>query len=492
MASSELPDVLFVSVDTMRRDRMAPYGPDLMPAATRLLEEGVAFDRCMASAPWTGPSFATMFSGLWPREHGFLANKPKRKGVYVRSPLRPDVRLLAEMLRDAGYYTVCCQGNDVYLRPSRGMNRGFAEYLVWLGDKASRKESAAGQNHMRVFRDAGFKTGLACLVDRARRMISHRKRRERPFMQTGEALVSVALSTARKAPPSAPLFLWVNFMDMHVPYCAPGRWMPAGEAPGRLRRVHLDPKRTLGYELTEADKRYIRRRYDGAARYVNACIADLLLRWRALRSQRSTLTVFTSDHGEEFWDHGDNRSDPFYYTRGVEHGHTLFGEQIHVPLVIHWPGAGAAGRRVDGLVTLADLTPTVVELLGLDEDTSSMSGKSLAPWVASSAPPPDDDGRIVFADSIHSGPERRAAISKDYKLVVRPDTGEKQLFAWGADDPGERTDLADRPEYAATAERLGAALAEWDAALSRKTSPPALTPEEDEQTMARLRMLGYV
>jgi len=492
MSSAELPDVLFISVDTMRRDRMAPYGPDLMPAATRLLEEGVAFDRCIAPAPWTGPSFATMFSGLWPREHGFLANKPRRKGVYVRSPLRPDVRLLAEMLRDAGYHTVCSQGNDVYLRPSRGLNRGFAEYRVWLGDKASRKESGSGRGRLGAFRDGGFKAGLACLLDQARRMISHRKRRERPFMQTGEGLVSVALRAARKAPQGAPLFLWINFMDMHVPYCAPRRWMPPREAPGEIRRVHLDPKRTLGYELTAADKEYIRRRYDNTARYVNACIADLLLRWRGLRSLRSTITIFTSDHGEEFWDHGDNRSDPAYYTRGVEHGHTLFGEQIHVPLVIHWPEAGVTGRRVDGLVTLADLTPTVVELLALDEDTSLLSGKSLAPWVTSSTPPPGDDERIVFADSIHSGVERRAALSTDHKLVMCPETGERQFFAWGKEDPAEQTDLAGKPEHAATEERLAAAVAAWDAALSQRNPPPALTPEEDEQTMAQLRMLGYV
>lgn len=75
MRPKDLPDILLISVDTMRRDCMAPYGKDLMPTATRLLEEGVAFDRCVATGRWTGASFGSVFTGLWPRQHGLLSNR---------------------------------------------------------------------------------------------------------------------------------------------------------------------------------------------------------------------------------------------------------------------------------------------------------------------------------------------------------------------------------------------------------------------------------
>lgn len=89
MRLREFPDILFISVDTMRRDCMAPYGKDQMPEATRLLEEGVAFDKCVATSSWTAPSFGSVFTGLWPREHGCLGNETR--GV-PRTALRHDAQ----------------------------------------------------------------------------------------------------------------------------------------------------------------------------------------------------------------------------------------------------------------------------------------------------------------------------------------------------------------------------------------------------------------
>ncbi len=489
MRTSDRPDVLLISVDTMRRDCMAPYGHDLMPEATRLLQEGLAFDRCVAAAPWTGPSFGTMLSGLWSRQHGCLANEPRRGAAAKRSPLSPAARTLAEMLHDAGYHTICIQGNTGYLGPGCGFEKGFDEYVVWVADRFSPQPVGGIEKHLRALRFAGLRVYLKYLAARERR-----RPWQQPVMRRAGSLARAAARRVRRAPRGRPLFLWINFMDMHEPYCAPRRWMPPSEAPGKVRLVHLRPAtKSLKKRLTEADKQYVRRRYHNTARYVNACMAGLITRWAGWRSARSTMTVFTSDHGEEFWDHGDNRADPLYYRRGVGHGHTLFSEQLRVPLVFHWPEGGIAGRRVDQLVSLADVTPTLVELLGLDENTSSMAGRSLAPF-ATSPPEAGEDGRVVFADSIIYGAERQAAISASHKLVVCPETRERNLFAWGQDDPEEKTDLIGRPEHADTAKVLTAALADWNALLANVRPPPSppLSPEEEQFMDARLRDLGYL
>jgi len=488
MRTTEFPDVLLLTVDTMRRDSMAPYGADLMPAASGLLAEGVAFDRCVAPSPWTGASFGTMLSGLWPREHRCLANSPRREEPPARSSLRPDVRLLAEMLHDAGYFTVCGQGNTGYLGPGSGFTRGFDAYAVWVGDYYTEHKPGQLEKHLMALRLAGPGVYLRYLL---RRRLGPRELRLRSIMQTGEAVVQAATRLARRAPDGQPLFVWVNFIDMHAPYGAPRRWMPPEESPGSVRPVHTRPWKYLDEPFGEADQAYVRRRYDNTARYVNACIETLLERLTALRRSRSLLTVFTSDHGEEFWDHGTDRADPLYYNRGNGHGHTLFNDQVRVPLFLHWPGHVAEGRRAGNVASVADLTPTLIELLELDEDTSAMGGCSLA-GAATGPEPPSEDGRVVFADSLLYGAERQAAVSSRHKLVVRPDTGETQLFAWATDDPGEKTDLAASPGHSEERGKLEAALAEWNARLGGGQPAELSAEEDDEVLLGQLRELGYL
>ena len=341
MNSIELPDILFITVDALRRDRMAPYGRNLMPTVAHLLKEGVAFDRCMATAPWTGASVASMFTGLWPRQHGFLANRPREGWGQTCSSLRSDVRVLAEILQDAGYHTMCAQGNCGFLIPQFGVHRGFREYAVW--DKWWWRGTA--REEMRALVHALRYEGISRYVRFTRHRVARRFRlcrlpRRLP-MQDGETLVRVALRMLGRAPCETPVFLWVNFMETHDPYWVPRKWEPDPGSIREVRPVHLRPHLYPDDDLPENEKLYVRRRYDATVRYVDYCINKLLRSWQLVRRKRSRLTLFTSDHGEEFWEHGDNRRDPLYYSRGVAHGHTLFNELLRVPLI--------NGRRTRGL-----------------------------------------------------------------------------------------------------------------------------------------------
>lgn len=493
MAPDTRPDVLLVTADTMRRDCMAPYGADLMPGVTRLLAEGVAFDRCVAPSSWTGTSFGSMLSGHWPRRHGCRNNTPRLGAPAIRAPLREDVRLLSEVLRDAGYHTICCQGNYGFLGPGLGFARGFNEYIVWhwrgSGWLASlRREMgtvALALSHHLLANHA------VCSLARVSKPFRTAAMQRRPPMSDGGILVHYATRALRRSPAEQPVFIWVNYMDMHVPYTAPRRWMPASEAPGgKVRPVHRDPCRHLNGPLSEADRRYIRRRYDNGGRYIDHCIGTILRRWSGLRGGRPRLTIFASDHGEEFWDHGTDGRDPTFYQRGLDHGHTLFSELIHVPLVFHWPGVVPAGRRIEGLVSLVDLVPTLVDLMDLDEDVSGLPGRSLAEAVRSGDSPPDE--RIMFADSLMYGPERQAAMTATHKLIRLADGGEPELYAWGSDDPGERTDLADRPEHRDLVACLSAALDAWRPDDGATGPTRTLTPEQEADLAERLNRLGYL
>jgi arylsulfatase A-like enzyme len=491
MRAKELPDILLISVDTMRRDCMAPYGADLMPAATSLLYEGVAFDKCFSTAPWTGASFGSMFTGLWPRQHGCLAEIKPGLPAKIR-PLRPDVQFLPQMLKKAGYYTISSQANNGFLGHGAGFERGFDDYFVWEGYKQLVKQVGILRAEKKTLELAGIKKYIEYCYERMRCVLAKRLP-SYSVMRCGEVMVRIALHQLQKAPTNKPVFLWINFMDMHEPYGAPRKWMNPAEAPGGVvRPAHIHPLVNRDEELSEADKHYIRQRYNNCARYVNACISNLLTEWSSIRRKRSRLTFFHSDHGNEFWEHYRGNQDAL--TKGVPevgHGMSLFDVLIHVPFVIHWPEVGVRQLRVNSVSSLIDFTPTIVDLLDLDVDTSSMAGKSLAAYVTSTSPP-EEDQRIVFADSLYQVKEHQAAISSTHKLIRCVETGKAQLFAWGEDDPREERDLAGSPQHKAIFERLAAALDEWNSSLAGIKHTHTYALDQQEAIEARLRELGYI
>jgi arylsulfatase A-like enzyme len=490
LKAEDRPDVVLISMDTLRRDSMAPYGKDLAPTATRLVSGGTAFDGAMATAPWTSPSFASILTGLWPRQHGCREHQRMRGGPKTRSALRADAPLLAEMLARAGYRTVCAQGNFGYLGRATELARGFADYFVWRHDVVRglgrvREEAWGLAAAVRYGAPGAALTYLSCRVRSALHLPALPAKRPLVYAQ---ALVRRALGRVCTVPAEAPLFLWVNLMDLHVPYCVPRRWLPPATVP--VRPMHLHPARVLAGPVEEADRAYIRARYEAGVRYADHWMGRLLEGLDARRLGRPRLTLFLSDHGEEFWDHGHEADDPTYHSRGIDHGHTLFNELLHVPLVVHWPGVVAAGRRVGGVVSLADVTPTLIDLLGLDEDASTMAGRSLAGALTATTPTVDAE-RVVFADSLLYGPERQAAISATHKLVRQVESGARQLFAWGAGDAAERHNLAADPAHARTLLLLTAALDEWDAELAASAAPTA-EARADPALEERLRSLGYM
>lgn len=488
MPLTDRPDVLFLSLDTLRRDRMAPYGPALMPTLTGLLEEGVAFDKAFATAPWTAPSFGSIFTGLWPRQHGALARKSDPDTPWVRSDLRSDVPVLTEFLADAGYHTICSQANFGQLSWGSGFDRAFAEYEVCtVPHKKGRfaREKA-------VLAQAGLKKYLSFVFERLKVRRPNYRLSARRVLQEAGAVIRQAVRLLAASPKDKPVFLWVNLLDMHHPYWAPPKWMPPAEAPGGcVKAQHVHPHLSKDVEWNEEDREYVRRRYDNCARYMDRCIRDLLTQWDSLREARDRLAVFLSDHGEEFWEHGDEGSDPLGNKRGVLHGHTLYNELIRVPLVFHWPGVAQSGRRVQSVASLVDFAPTILDLLGIDADVSAMVGRSLCRHITAAAAPPEDD-RVVFSDAVCWGRQSQAAVSAKYKMIRCEQTGRKELYAWGIDDSLEKQNLAGSGDRAGVLDHLTAAMNTWNESMADSASDEDLAEIEDEEMRARLRDLGYV
>ena len=250
----------------------------------------------------------------------------------------------------------------------------------------------------------------------------------------------------------------------------------------------VDPRRTAD-QLTDfkrralqfdpRDRERLRALYDGELSYHDKWFGHFLDRLRQLGVLNDTIIVYTSDHGEEFFEHGS-----------VGHGHTLYEELVHVPLAIRFPGAIRGGARVSEPVELVDVVPTLLELTGR-EPLPEAEGRSLAPYFrgdVGEGPP------VAFTEFLE---DRRALVSNGWKLVFKG--GGSTLFDL-QNDPGETRDVSDTANVALRWSRilLGQFLGSpqrrnWWAPITDTQSSRRQQErvEVDDATRDQLRALGY-
>jgi arylsulfatase A-like enzyme len=361
------PNVLLIVLDTVRADRLSLYGYPraTSPTLEHLAHQGIRFDEARATAPWTLPSHASMFTGRWPWE------------ISARwmTPLTAGFPTLAEYLGSRGYATAGFVANTVYCSYDTGLSRGFTHYEDYVLDLA---------------RLAPFRT--AVLVDRgvdlAGRLgvAASRTVGVGPFRQGLEALLRPLLATGRKnaalvnrefldwlshrAEPGRPFFAFLNFLDAHAPYLPPE---------GTTAHFGIRPQADLDFvvlveEWASVDKLKLPRRYQMLARdsydnclaYLDERLGELCGQLRRLGVLDQTLVIITSDHGEELGEH-----DLF------DHGESLYRPEVRVPLLLVLPAGRQQRATVSEPVSLRDLPATVVDLVGL-EAGSPFPGRSLA------------------------------------------------------------------------------------------------------------------
>ncbi len=219
--------------------------------------------------------------------------------------------------------------------------------------------------------------------------------------------------------------LMLHFMDAHLPYAEPVdyRFLYAGTPPGGLGE-RFSRGAVVSARLDEAGQAYVEDRYDNTIRYVHDELERLFERLGP-----NDVVVYFADHGEEFWEHG-----------GFEHGHTLHDELLRVPLVIRAPGLAPA--RVDAPVSLLDVTPTVLDALGLPY--ADLDGQSLLPAARGDAGAADslrERGQIVGRPLY--GTERWGAIAQQRKWTTT--AGASELYDLEA-DAGELNNLLKKPD----------------------------------------------
>ena len=430
------PNIILIVVDTLRADRLTQYGHprDTSSALAPLTDAAVRFEDCTSPAPWTAPSVASLFTGLAPERH-----RVDRVGV----ALRKRASTLAEALQASGWNTAAFTFNPHITRRAN-FDQGFDEFVSYRGH-AQRAPDV---------RD---------MLREAWRWVSRESRR--------------------------PFFLYLQPMNVHGPYRVPAdaRDLLLGRPPregfeffgplmkGLLREGRLELREEVSAEIRQS----LEEQYDTAVRHTTE---ELGLFFRSLAEAglwESSLIVLTSDHGEELFDHG-----------GFSHRYSLHREVLHVPLFVKLPGTGRAGV-IDTPVSLTDLYPTILELVGLR--TSETDGHSLAPLLRGEAAPEALRERALASSVDNPGRcEARALRQGRYRLLVIERNYEgraNESFLYDLEtDPGETRDLQDEhPEIAARLRARLRAIEQQERALPEPRTRYRLNPEE----RAALEALGY-
>ena len=443
---AEPTNLLFIILDTVRAKSLGLYGHtrETTPQLERFAEKGIVFDRAVASSPWTLPTHATLFTG---RHHHELS-------VNWRVPLDERFPTLAELLRAEGYATAGFVGNFYYAGPRFGLDRGFIRYRhkpVTLGAIVT---SGWLAREMWV----GLRRAIGVRQDAVRK--------------TAEDINIDFLDWLDGVDDGRPFFAFLNYFDAHSPYLPPEPF--DRHFTEHSPRYWLDDE---GAEYTDEDLEDLRAAYDNSIAYLDDRLGALFTALEQRQKLDGTLVIITSDHGEQFGEHG-----LMYHSNG------LYMPLLHVPLVLVLPRVIPGGERVTDAVSVRDLGATALELLDVDRGT--FPGTSLSSFWGASDPGPggrrDILSRVTRNDRIPAwmpaayGP-MSSIVSDEFHYIRRGD-GAEELYDWFS-DPDELRDLSADPEARAQLEQMRRRLDEvlQGPRVDPSPPPPGSPPPESSR-----------
>ncbi len=451
-SQSSYYNVVLVSLDTLRADRVGAYGgrDRLTPNMDRIAEQGTVFERVYAAYPNTLSSHASLFSGKLPSELGVLPGRSQR--IPAEAPM------LAEVFAAAGYSTAAFTENG-FVASRWGFSRGFDRY----------------HDGTNLVNDSGFAGNARETFGRAIGWLAEKS--------------------------DSPVFLFIQSYEVHVPYSPPRKEV---RRLSRLRGHRYQGMFALSFtyafmnafnigqdDFSVLERSQIELLYDAEVRTLDAEVGRLDQAIRDLGIEDETILVLFSDHGEEFFEHGF-----------LGHGNTLHEQALRVPLIVRGPKGSVQGKRIKGVAGLIDVSPTVLELSGVEAEFQNDASQSLAKSVLDAEV--DEVSRLVVSERVQrespcprdgeppvtSNCEVMSVSLRDgaYTYILDQGSGEAKLFHV-ASDPSESRNLADQ------ATEMANHYSQLVAELPRHHSPrppnPA-DPQISEELERNLRALGYV
>lgn len=459
------PNVLVIVTDTLRRDFLDCYGASwhASPATDHVAAAGVTFDNQIAQSTWTLPSTASLLTGQFPSSHGAVS---QGRPVSKNSPF------LAEAFGRAGFHSGAFTEN-FHILPRNGFGRGVDEFwavwLPWVFDNTV------------LYRI----TGLLRLptID-----LSEKDAYPETVTDPGQVNWDARVTTDRALGwldglDDSPFFAYIHYMGPHGPYGPPEYLL---DTPPPSVRVVDHPRKMggglplgeKGEPVSDEELNTMKTLYAADILYVERQI-ERVLEWLDESGRaEETIVVLTSDHGEEFYDHG-----------AWNHGGSAFDEVLRMPLVIRMPGTAPAGLRVEELTRHIDVMPTLLDLAGV-ELPDGIQGRSLRPLV--------EGGRMADPVPAYTevfpirpaGCEIVSLVTPLHKIIRVSLDGVTDVMLFDlAADPGERDNIVS--SLSDVYEGLLSDMDLWDG-VARLYTPDADSVPLDPGTLKKLKSLGYI
>ena len=439
-----MPDVVVISIDSLRPDHLSCYGypQPTSPTIDSIAAAGVRFETALSSSSWTLPAHAALFTGLYDSGHGLVDNGLRLADSQVTA---------AEVFARNGWRTAGFFGGP-YLHPVFGLGQGFETY----------------QSCMTTL-DDGLTDAQMRAQSRARRGDSHAD-------VTGPRTVD-EVTRWLDGVDDQPFFLFVHLWDVHYDFIAPPEYVARFDPDytGELNGVDFMENPAIAPGMDARDYRHLMALYDAEIRWTDDTVADLLAALEARGRLANTILVVTADHGEEFLEHG---------RKG--HQRTLYEEVVRIPLIFRWPGQlAAAGRSVPDQVRLVDVAPTLFALCGID-DVPQMNGRDLSRLLQG----PDLPLEPALTELYANRADMQAVRMPTYKVIQAP----PRVPAAGFDlvnDPAEQVLLGPEVPFV----QSGRKLIEREQGAARQLGAgryPTIADDVDPRLLERLRNLGYV
>jgi arylsulfatase A-like enzyme len=422
-------NVVFVILDAARARQFGAYGydRDTTPVMDRIAADGVVFDKAYTPAVYTLGAMSSVWTSQYPdRHHG---------DVSFQSPLPRDRLTLAEVLSDQGIHSAGFVATAV---PGafNGFDRGFSEFHEVWQEVGSRADA--------------FREVVPPWIE------AHRDRR---------------------------FFLYVHYREPHFPYDPEPpfdtKWGPDGPISKAARRDvgffrEINQRRQ---PFSEEEQAHLVRLYDGNLAYVDREVGELRRALEAAGVWDETVFILAADHGEGLWEHGF-----------IGHNVQVYESSARIPLIVRLPGGvGPRGERVEALVDLVDIAPTVADVFGVRDQGGAdreFQGRSLLPVMAGAPGRPFVVSRTVW--------ERPRYALRDGRWTFVYDTanGDEELFDTAA-DPEERQDVA--AQYPLRAAYLRETLLQWVSSVFRPGADATAGPESmSRDECEALKALGYL
>lgn len=462
------PNVVLISIDTLRADHLSCYGyaRATSPHIDALAEQGALFERAWSTTSWTLPAHLSMLTGEHVSAHGICDD---RLWDVVGKPGGPTAlplcgTFLPELLRGAGYRTGGFYSWK-YLEPRFGFGPGFEVYERIGHSVYSHPEYSKKFEELRA---AGDKAALDAWRARQPQLFDD----QRP---TAGETVDAALAwldgvAPRSGAANAPFFLFVHLFDVHDAYKPPPPFGAKFTDPSYAGPITGDqvssPKSPVVPGMAPADLAQLVALYDGEIAWVDTQVERVLDALRERGVDDDTLVILTSDHGEEFFEHG-------HKTHRVQ----LHPECLRVPLVMRWPGKIAPRTRVAGNAGLIDIVPTLCELLDLAVPRS-VSGTSLAGALESGRIAADRDvlGELFCFEPPGNAPVRKLSLvrgDEQFLIEVLPGGTRRALRHDLATDPMGRGPGEELAQGSEQERALGARLAALRVRIAGLRCPPS-------------------